>query len=60
MGQSGQCITYEAVNQAYVDARKRISKYLNKNKLRNKRLKLSFAFFSKYRFNTVKFSKKKI
>ncbi|CAI6367680.1 unnamed protein product [Macrosiphum euphorbiae] len=25
MGQSGQCITYEAVNQAYVDARKRIN-----------------------------------
>lgn len=33
MGQSGQCITYEAVNQAYIDARKRISKYLNKKKL---------------------------
>lgn len=30
MGQPGQCITYEAVNQAYADARKRISKYLNK------------------------------
>lgn len=28
LGRSGQCITYEAVNQAYLDARKRISKYL--------------------------------
>lgn len=35
MGQTGQCITYEAINQAYIDARKRISKYLNlKNQLK--------------------------
>lgn len=27
MGQHGQCITYEAINQAYINARKRISKF---------------------------------